>query len=65
MDTVNQPTAAPTRKMQYTAVVGVLAWGITTALGRYFGADIPADLGAAIPILAGTLAGYVVRERAD
>lgn len=62
----NQPTARPTRKLQYTALVGALTWALTLGVGYLLGMpELPVELAAGVPILAGTLAGYVVRERKE
>lgn len=61
---VDQPTARPTRKVQYTAVAGAITWAITAAVGHFFPeAPIPPELTLGIPVAAATLAGYLVRAR--
>ena len=63
-ETINQPSAAPTRKIAAAAGVGLpaavlIAW----ALSRYEIA-MPPEVAAALGSLLSAVIGYVVRERA-
>lgn len=58
---IDQPTPAPTRKVQFAALAGAITWALTAGLARLLG-EIPADLATAIPVAAATLAGYAFRD---
>ena len=63
MGTINQPTAAPTRKVA-AAGIGIplstlIIWGLQAA-----GIPVPAEVGTAIGGLISSALAYFVKERA-
>ncbi|TVS18811.1 MAG: hypothetical protein EA417_02180 [Gammaproteobacteria bacterium] len=58
-----QPTAAPTRKVLFGAVAGILVYLLTFASGHVWGAEIPGEIASAIPVLAALATSYIVRDR--
>ena len=60
-DAVNQPTLAPTRKMNAVGMSGALATVVIT-LAAQWGIEISAEVAAAIVTLAAFAAGYFRRE---
>lgn len=64
METENQPTPMPTRKVTAAGIGGaaatVLIWG-----AAQFGLEIPAEVAAGIVALIAAAAGYMTQERAD
>ena len=62
-ESVNQPTAMPTRKVSAAGMSGALATVVIT-LAAQWGIDISAEAAAAIVTLAAFAAGYFRRETA-
>jgi hypothetical protein len=61
---VDQPSSAPTRKVLFGALAGVLTWSLSALLGTVFPGEIPPEIGSAIPVLAALGTSYMVRDRA-
>ena len=60
---IAQPTAAPTRKVLYGAVAGVVGYALTYAATHVWGTSIPDQIAQAIPVLAALATSYIVRDR--
>jgi hypothetical protein len=63
---VDQPSAAPTRKMTAVGISGILAIAILTALDAWvpgLGELLTEPVYAAVPIVVGLVSGWFVRER--
>jgi len=60
-----QPTAAPTRKVLFGAVAGVLAYLLSVSAAQIWGAEIPPEIATAIPVFAALATSYVVRDREE
>ena len=60
---MNQPTAAPTRKVTAQGLGGAAATIIQAALIYGAGIELPAEVVAAVAVMAGFLTGYIVPDR--
>lgn len=60
---INQPTAAPTRKVTAGALAGAVTILAVFVFGQ-FGVDIPAEVSSSVTVLLTFAASYVVRDRA-
>jgi putative flippase GtrA len=63
MQTVNQPTAAPTAKVAAAGIGGSISIVLIWVLNRV-GIDMPVEVASAITAIVSFLAGYFVKERA-
>ena len=59
-----QPTAAMTRKQFYTTMCGTTITIAAFVIGYVIKAPIPPGVEAAAVLMAGTMIGYKVRDRA-
>ena len=59
-----QPTAAMTRKQFYTTMCGTTITIAAFVIGYIIKAPIPPGVEAAAVLMAGTVIGYYVRDRA-
>ena len=59
---VDQPDAAPTRKVSAAALGGALATVVVWALQAFGGVEVPPGVEGAVAVIIATLAGYVIRE---
>ena len=62
--TVNQPSAAPTRKVTASAIAGALTVLIVFLIEEFTAYDVDETVSGAITILIATLAGYFVPNAA-
>lgn len=59
-----QPTAAMTRKQFYTTMAGAVITIMAFVIGYAIKMPIPPGIEAAAVLMAGTMIGYYVRDRA-
>jgi hypothetical protein len=60
---VEQPTAAPTRKVTAIAVAGALLTTAIWALEQFGNVAIPAEVQGSLHTAMGLLVGYLVKDR--
>ena len=66
-DLINQPSAAPTRKLQAVGVAGAITAGIIAGVNAYWpgiGDQFGPAIGALVATVVSVVAGYVTRNRA-
>lgn len=66
-DLVNQPSPAPTRKLQAVGIAGAITAGIIAGVNAYWpgiGDQFSPAIGAAVATLVSVIAGYFTRNRA-
>lgn len=61
---VNQPTAAPTRKVAATGIAGAITIVLVYLVQALFNVEIPAEVSSAITLLISFVSGYMVKEQA-
>lgn len=59
----NQPSAQPTRKLQFSGGVGVVVWFIILIASSQ-GIELPPEVVAGLTTVLSFGAGYLVKERA-
>lgn len=62
MKKVNQPTAAPTRKVAAGGVGGALSIVVIYAFQGLTGVQLPAEVSSAVTLLVTFATSYIVRE---
>lgn len=62
---VEQPTSAPTAKVQAAGLGGIAAALVLWGLDALDTVDLPTVLDSILPVIAATLAGYLKKARAS
>lgn len=64
MTTVDQPTAAPTRKVSAVGIGGAISIIFIYLVGAVFNVELPSEVASALTLIISFLSGYLVKEDA-
>lgn len=60
--TVEQPTAAPTRKVAASGIAGAVSIVLVFVLQMVLGIEIPAEVASSTTLILAFASGYIVKE---
>lgn len=60
---VKQPTAAPTRKVAFTAIAGAAFTAVVWVAKDFYGVEVPGEVQGAVHTALAAAVGYLVKDR--